>query len=184
MKKMLAMAVAAIMSLTAMADDFYAGGSFSIWRNSTKKLTEVSILPEIGYKLNEDMSLGMTIGYEHDELGEDDDKVIVNMFDIAPYLRYNYFQFGKVALFVDGGFGIGAGSSRFHGEGSDTAVKWNIGFKPGVAFNVNEKFSVVAHFGFLGYEGVNDHAKAAGFDEGFGLKFSGNNMALGFYYNF
>ncbi len=42
----------------------------------------------------------------------------------------------------------------------------------------------MAHFGFLGYEGVNDGAKEAGYKEGFGLRFSGDAMSLGFYYNF
>ena len=60
---------------------------------------------------------------------------------------------------------------------------FGIGFKPGVAVNLNEKLSFVAHVGFLGYE----NEKVKGDDKStnsFGLDLSGNNLSFGVYYNF
>lgn len=184
MKKILVLAVVALMSLSAMAEDLFVGGSLSFWRNDTDKETTISILPEIGYELDSKWTLGTTIGYAHTEKGEDDDKVIGNIFQIAPYARYTYFTAGKVALFVDGGFGIYTGKSRFHGESGDAATAWNIGFRPGVAFHLNEKFTVLAHMGFLGYEGANSHAESIGYKKAFGLRFSGDALSLGIHYHF
>lgn len=184
MKKFLAFAAVVLLAFSAKAEDLYAGGSLSFWRNSTDKQTTISILPEIGIHLDSKWALGTTIGYTHTETGSDDNKYITNAFLIGPYARYTYFTYEKVSLFCDGGFNISTGKGRFHGESGDAMTAWSIGFKPGVAFNVNKKFGVVAHFGFLGYEGVNDGAKEAGYKEGFGLRFSGDAMSLGFYYNF
>lgn len=184
MKKILTLVFMAIVSLSAMAEDLYVGGSLNFWRNSTDEHTTITILPEIGYKLNKTWDLGMQIGYQHDEVGADDDKVIGNFFQIAPYARCTFYQVGIVDLFVDGGFGILTGKTRYHGESSDAATAWNIGFKPGVAVNINSKFSLLAHFGFLGYEGANDGAKSIGKKEGFGLRFSGDALSFGMRYNF
>lgn len=184
MKKILALVVMTIVSLSAMAEDLYVGGSLNFWRNSTDKHTTITILPEIGYKLNKTWDLGMEIGYQHDEVGADDDKVIGNFFQIAPYARCTFYQVGIVDLFVDGGFGILTGKTRYHGESSKAATAWNIGFKPGIAVNVNSKFSLLAHLGFLGYEGANDGAKNVGKKEGFGLRFSGDALSFGLRYNF
>lgn len=106
MKKILALVVMTIISLSAMAEDLYVGGSLNFWRNSTDEHTTITVLPEIGYKLNNKWDLGIQIGYQHDEVGADDNKVIGNFFQIAPYARYTYYTVGIVDLFVDGGFGI------------------------------------------------------------------------------
>ena len=185
MKKIIAMMVMAIISLSAMAEDLYVGGTLNFWRDASAKQTTFSIVPEIGYRLNQKWDLGLSIGYSHEELGEDDDKVISNTFEIAPYARYTYFKVGIVDLFVDGGFGIETGKARYHGESSDAATAWNIGFKPGIAVNVNSKFTILAHFGFLGYEGANDAAEdLLKRHEGFGLRFTGENLNFGLRYNF
>lgn len=184
MKKLLALVVMTIVSLSAMAEDLSIGGTVNFWRNSTEKHTTITILPEIGYTLNPKWDLGLQIGYQHEELGADDDKVIGNLFVIAPYARYTFFKAGIIDLFVDGGFGIQTGKTRYHGDSSDAATAWNIGFKPGVAFNINNKFAIITKLGFLGYEGANDGAKATGKCEGFGLRFSGDALSLGVHYKF
>ena len=63
---------------------------------------------------------------------------------------------------------------------------WNTesGFRPGVALNLSEKFSLVAHVGFLGYQGGNRPAKNNGAPENWGLDLSSNNLMFGFYYHF
>ena len=179
MKKIIAIALFAVMAVPASAQ-LYVGGSVSAWRNGTEKVTTASILPEVGYTLSDQFAIGTVIGWEHShETG-----ISTNIVRFEPYARYTFFKSGIVGLFVDGGFGLGFGKAKFEEGDSDTATVWNIGFKPGVSFQVSDRCSLVAHFGFLGYQGANDAAKAADYADEWGLNLSGNSLKLGFYYTF
>lgn len=168
-------------SLTAGAQ-LYVGGSFGLNRNTTENTTVFNVEPEIGYNFNGQWAFGATIGYAYNYT----DGLKTNVFEIQPYARWNYFSCvdDRLKLFVDGGFGLGFGKSKLKDSSSDTVVLFNIGFKPGVSFALNEHFSLVTHFGFLGYEGGNDAAKDANFPEKFGLDLTGLNLTFGFYYTF
>lgn len=177
MKKILLIAVMAVMTLTAAAQTWYAGGNVGFWRNSTANTTEFSILPEVGYNLNSNWAIGATVGYSH----EYEKGLSINLGVINPYARYTYFNNEKVSLFVDGGIDLGFGASKLGGASSDTAVTYGIGIKPGLSYHISSKFSLVAHLGFIGYQGGNDASHAA--DQG-GIKFDTNDLSFGFYYNF
>ncbi len=179
MKKIFALALFAVMAISASAQ-LYVGGSLKAWRDGTDHVTTAAILPEIGYTYSDQWAFGTVIGWDHThETG-----ITTNLFKIEPYARLTYFKSGIVGLFVDGGFGLGFGKTKFGGESSDTATTWNIGFQPGVSLAVSEHCSFVAHFGFLGYKGANDAAKEGGHPDEWGLNFSGNDLKIGFYYNF
>lgn len=171
MKKFLLMAVVALMSLSASAENLYIGGSFGYdhVKVDDEKSDEFSIAPEIGYNLNSNWAVGAALNYTWK-------KDSYNIFTINPYARYTYFRTENnlLSLFVDGGFGIG----YIKPDEGDSTTTWSIGLKPGLALNVTEKFSFVAHVGFFGYEDF----KEAGKHTGFG--FNGNNLEFGFYYNF
>lgn len=169
----------AIIACVAKAQ-LYVGGELGAWRDGTDAITTVKILPEIGYNLNEKVAVGTTFGWSHIHKSG----VSNNLFVLNPYARYTFFKSGIVGIFCDGTVGFGAGRTSWDGGHSDTAWTWNIGLRPGVSFKCSDAFSVVAHFGFLGYYGANDAAKAAGHADEWGLNFSGNNIALSFYYNF
>lgn len=177
MKKLLLMLVVALTSLCASADNLYAGGSVGFWRNASDNKTDFSILPELGYNINSKVSVGASFGYQHTY----NDGFKLNLGCVNPYLRYKFFQSGKVDVFVDGGVDLGFGASRYDGHSTDTAVTFGIGFKPGIAYNISDKFSLVAHVGMLGYKGGN-HASGADKEGGFML--DGNNLSFGFYVNF
>ncbi len=179
MKKIFALALLAVMAISASAQ-IHVGGTVNAWRNGSEHETTLTIMPEVSYTLSDKLLVGTEIGWNH----RHEHGVNNNLFGIAPYLRYTYLKSGIVSLFVDGGFNVFAGKTSWDGGDSDTATTFGIGFKPGVAFAVSEKVSLVAKFGFLGYEGANDAAKAAGYDEGWGLRFTGNNLQLGFFYTF
>lgn len=190
MKKIYALAIAAIAAIggsAQAADGLYVGGNVGFWHESGNgneaSTNEFSIIPEIGYNLNSKWAVGTTIGIDHKHwCGAEKSNT---MFEFYPYSRYTFYRSSanKVQLFCDGTVGIGVGTTSQYGV-DNTAVTWGIGLKPGVAFNVTEHFSVVAHVGFFGYEGANKHAKAAGYHDQGGLKFDTNNLQLGFYYNF
>lgn len=189
MKKFLAIAVAAIATVfSASADNWYAGGNIGFWHESGegKELStnEFFIQPEVGYNINSQWAVGLGIGY--DLKGFCNAKTTDHFFNFDPYARFSYFRTSNnlVQLFVDGTVGFGAGVRNHDGDSSDTALKWHVGFRPGVAFNVTDRFSIVAHLGFLGYNGANDEAKAMGYRNEGGLKFTTNDLKLGFYFNF
>lgn len=182
MKKIVALLLLAVASLSAYAQDCFVGGSFGFDRDFTENQTAFTIAPEIGYKFDSKWAAAVSLAYNYDYTKG----VKTNVFSINPYVRYTYFATDNnlVNLFVDGGFGVGFGKAKYEDVSGDSMTVWNIGFKPGVAFNLTEKFSIVAHMGFLGYEGCNDAAEAAGVDKKFGLNFDTMNLNLGFYYNF
>ena len=174
MKKFLVMAVMAIMSLGASAQ-WYAGGSLSYTHSKATveedgevydvKGDKFTIAPELGYNLSENWAVGAALNYTWV-------KDAYNQFAINPYARYTYLRTELVSLFVDGGFGIGVFNPK---EGDSTTI-WSIGLKPGISLNFTERFSLVAHMGFLGYQDY-DTRKV------YGLNFD-NNLSFGFYYNF
>lgn len=177
MKKLMLLAVMAIASLTAVAQDWYAGGSVGFWRNATDNLTSFQILPEVGYNISDKVAVGAQFGYDYSY----EDNVNVNLFVIDPYLRYSLFKNDNINVFVDGGVDLGFGWAKANDESTDTAVTYGIGFKPGIAYNISDNLSLVAHVGFLGFQGGNDASQAP--DQG-GFMLDGSNLSFGVYYSF
>lgn len=181
MKKFLLLAVAAVMALGANAqtNKWYAGGQLTFGRTteaaSGVKSTQVTILPELGYNFTDQFAIGGQVGVQYRKSGGEEKTV----FEVNPYARYNYYRYERVRLFVDGCVDLGIGGA--HGS---TAVQYGIGFRPGVALDINDRFSLVAHVGFLGYQGGNHAAKENGAPENWGLNFNSNNLMFGFLYNF
>ncbi|MDH8702185.1 hypothetical protein M2138_001545 [Dysgonomonadaceae bacterium PH5-43] len=165
MKKVFLLMAVALVSLTASAQ-FYAGGSLGFWNDDDADETAFFIAPEVGYNLNEKWSVGLELGYFNE------DAVGVATFAASPYARYTYFNQDRLSLFVDGGFGFS------YKDQDNDETGFNIGLQPGVAVSLTEKFSLVAKFGFLGYNDKYLNAK-----DGFGLNLT-NNISFGFYVNF
>ena len=181
MKKLLVMAVAMVASIAASAQ-IYVGGSFGLSRNTSDDVTTFLIKPEVGYNLSEKWAVGGIVDFNYTKDGD----VKSTVFSIEPYARYTYFSAvdNRLRLFVDGGFGIGFGKAKKDGHSGDTVAAFEIGLKPGVSFALSDNFSLVAHMGFVGYQGGNHAAKLAGIDEKFGIDLSSMNLSFGFYYNF
>ena len=59
-----------------------------------------------------------------------------------------------------------------------TGAGFEIGFKPGISFNLTDNFSLVAHYGFLGYRTKYNGSSVSG------LSLSGNEISLSLYYCF
>lgn len=182
MKKILALAAAAVIALGASAQNWYLGGSIGFEQNKKfgEKTTQIDFMPEIGYNLSETWAIGTTVGVDYTKQGE----AKLTLVNFAPYARYTFLRAGIVSLFCDGGVDLGFGKAKVGDESGDTAVTYGIGFKPGVALTVSEKFGFVAHVGFLGYNGANDAAKDGGYPEKIGFNLNGNALSFGFYYNF
>lgn len=180
MKKLMLTAMVALFAVAANAQDLFLGGTVNFWDNSDAKHTSFGIAPEIGYNLSDAWALGMQVGYSYEKV----DEIKINSIGVAPYARYSYLIAGPVKLFLDGGFDFETAKLK----GGDSYNAWSIGIHPGVSIALNNKFSLVAHIGFLGYQDVDDEIAPAyaelGKEKGWGLKMSGYNLSFGFYYNF
>jgi long-subunit fatty acid transport protein len=184
MKKIM-MTLAAVAVAATMNAQVYLGGGlgFQYHKQGDDKTTIVKVMPEIGYNLDENWAVGIALGYGHTKDTEkyNGQKVSVktDVFEIAPYARYTFAKFDKVNLFVDGGV------DYVHTKVDDLKTNaFAVGLKPGVAVNLNEKLSFVAHVGFLGYQYVKDDVDGADAANSFGFDLDGSNLSFGVYYNF
>lgn len=171
MKKGLLMLVALLATIAVQAQDIYVGGSFNLWRNSTGNTTSFKIAPEIGYNFNETWAVGAELNYSH----EYESKVTANAVSVAPYIRWSYYQNDAVRLFLDGTAAIGFVKIK----DGDTSKAAQIGLRPGIAVKLNDHFSFIAKYGFLGYRrNVNT------WGDSFGLQLTSEDLSIGFHYNF
>lgn len=184
MKKILAFAVMAVMTLSAAAQDWYVGGSLGAWRDGTNHTTNLNIAPELGANISETWAIGAVVGFNYNHAKSNGVKVNSSLVTFDPYARYTYFRADRLSLFMDGGVDLGFGKTKVGDASSDTAVTWGLGLKPGVSYGLTDNFSLVAHFGFFGYKDGNDAAKAGGAHTQWGLDLSGYNLSFGFYYSF
>lgn len=121
--------------------------------------TSYKILPEIGYQFQENLGIGIRLGYAHDEtsfvsnsrmsdlLGGKGSEI--NMFKVNPYVRYTIVKGSVGSLFIDGG------AAYAHGKDKNKDLKADqieVGFRPGVAINVSDKVALTGQFAFLGWQ--------------------------------
>lgn len=179
MKKFFVLTVIILIGLfvvnTAKAQNsgWWLGGKVGYWHDKAdngSKTDHFSIAPEFGYDFNARWSLGASLGYEALNTKLNGDKDNNNVFIIAPYARYKYYNSGILTLFVDGGFGIAAGD----------ADGFQIGVSPGLAVKITDRFSFLTSVGYLGYK--KDHFNNGG--EGFGLSLASSDLKFGFFYSF
>ena len=164
MKKLIftiAVLIAAVSVNAQEVGQKWVGGSIGFESEKQKgqdSQTSYKILPEFGYQFQENLAIGVRLGYAHLEtdfvngledldLGDE-----VNMFTINPFLRYTLCKGDLGALFVDAGVGYAHGKAK---GSDDKADLIEVGFRPGVAVNVTDKVALTGNFGFIGY----DHSK-------------------------
>ena len=61
----------------------------------------------------------------------------------------------------------------------DTTKAGQIGLRPGIAVKLNDHFSFIAKYGFLGYR---KNVNTSG--DSFGLMLTSEDLSIGFHYNF
>jgi len=175
MKKLFLTMIVACMTMAASAQ-VYLGGSVGLTgeKNGTtdKSTTYFTIAPEIGYNLSDSWAIGTKIAYYSKE-------DVSNQFAFAPYVRYTPWKLGQVSIFVDGGATIGFGKDKTIDK---SFTSWNIGVQPGIAVNLTEKLSFVAHFGQFGYGQTKYKDIKADSKYGFGLDLS--SVSFGLFFNF
>ena len=202
MKKIM-MTLAAVCVAATMNAQVYVGGTLGL--GFENKLTDkdgkdatgmiFQIKPELGYNLDEKSSVGIVLGFgvtnntneminQNDTFGKilagghKTDKSAIQ-FTVAPYYRYKFVQFDKVDLFIDAQVGF---VYTKYDEWNNTT--FNIGVRPGVAYNASDKVSFVAKLG-QGLFFESSKSKDSDAKSKFGL--NANTLApleIGMYYNF
>ncbi|ETD19631.1 MULTISPECIES: outer membrane beta-barrel protein [Prevotellaceae] len=180
MKKFFMTLAAAIIAVSASAQ-VYVGGNVGI---SSVKIaggdseTAYKFLPEFGYNIDRDWAVGMVVGWGKGNPVEIEEglKNAAKTFEINPYVRYTALHSKYVNVFFDGSVGY----RSYKNVGSE----YSFGIKPGLSVNLNDRFSFVAHVGFLGYKCYDPKADNTKNSSAWGVDVNGNNVTFGVYYNF
>lgn len=162
MKKVILMVSFLMIAIVVSAQGWYTGGEIGIWRDKGAKSTNFSLVPDVGYSFSDKWSAGAKIGFYHES--EPD----LSELTIDAYIRYTYYHNGMVSLYADGGGGLG----------TIDADGFQVGVSPGMALKLNDHFSILASFGYLGYRD-----KYHG-ENGFGIHAKSSDLKFGFYYSF
>lgn len=170
--------VAVVATACTMSAQVYIGGS--IGYNSTDlgdlgdKVSTFSIAPEVGFGLNENWTLGVSLKYEDTDVND------LSTFGIEPYARYTFKKWNKVSLF---GEGYLAYEHYNYGDEDFKANGFGLGVRPGLAIAITDKFSLVTKLGNLGFSSVKpDYDDAESLTE-FDFNIDGA-VSFGFYYTF
>jgi hypothetical protein len=172
MKKLFFLAIISIATVAGMNAQTYkwwAGGHTTLWVGDAG--TTFNFAPEIGYLLSPKITLAASLGYysfksDNKQITPDIDGIILN-----PYVRYTAFKRGLLLGFVDAGVDVGIGDNK----------GFQVGFKPGIALLLTDRFTAATQFGFIGY---NDGKGIGGRRQGIGFDLSGYCPIIAFFYSF
>lgn len=181
MKKILLLAVVLFASLNASAQ-WYIGGSVgfgSVKPAGGDSEAVFSILPEIGYNLNDKWAVGAIVGYHKGDgisaaINSNSQINLIEEFIINPYARYSAITWDPVTLFFDGSLAFASVIDR--------GTRFGLGVKPGITIALTDHISFVTHLGFVGFDTFSPKG-GGGSSTSFGVDFR-NNCTFGVYYNF
>lgn len=115
--------------------------------------------------------MGAELDYSHNYNGG----LTKNSVIVAPYIRWSYCETGAVRLFLDGTAALGFVKVK----DGDTTKAGQVGLRPGIAVKLNDHFSFIAKYGFLGYRrNINT------LGDSFGLELTSEDLSIGFHYAF
>ena len=160
------MAIATVMGMNAQTYKWWAGGRSTFWAGD--KGVNFIVAPEVGYHLAPKWTIASSLGIQafNNKDGKDIYGVVFN-----PYMRYTAFKQGILLGFIDGGVEFGVGDI--------TGIQ--LGFKPGIALLLTERFTAATQFGFIGF---NDGKDIGGRKQGFGFDLSGYCSTIAFFFSF
>ncbi len=221
MKKILLTLALAAFAFTANAQ-FVIGGNIGFSHDAdyddnytaaygSQANTDITILPKVGYQLNDDMQIGAQLGwnynYTRNYMGAKDSYTSTpqSAIVIAPYFRYNLLKWKKFNVFCEAAINFELGlESKTHTfvngsevtgspvKNGDNYTSFGIGVVPGLNYAFSNSFSMdiyvnlaSIYWNATSYDGHADH------EWGFGANMSEqtlnahlNNFLIGFNYHF
>ena len=169
MKKILLTLAFVIAGFMTAQAQLWLGGSVSA--QFGKEAKTFSIAPDMGYYFADTpFSVACAVAYEGSFLNGEG---YTHDLTVSPYFRYNLCTLEeRFSFFIDLAADIEALSFSF----------FNIGFSPGVSFNISDHWSAEFSYGFLGYQWERDDDNAA--SHSFELDFKTAAAEFGIYYSF
>jgi len=220
MKKKLFALVALLASVTMGANaQVYVGGSLGFTSSkmsnggADQDGSSYKIIPEIGFQLDDCVSIGLQIGYAHGyaafgSLSVTDVKAMMNTmvstyadineesmklnsFTFAPYVRYNMLELGdRAKVFIEGSVGYtnvktdNVPSVGSSGGGSEATLDvLEIAVRPGVELSLGSGLSAIAKLGSVGFMQAKEKESDQKLTR-FGLDCDSYNILLGFNFRF
>jgi len=136
-----------MLSVMAVAQDskMWVGGSviFTNVNDDGGKETGFTIMPEFGYAINQNFTVGGALGYSTEIINIDGDKDTDNVLSIVPFARYSVINLDKISIFAQGELPLRFYSGKnFDGSSKDSQNSIEIALRPGLIYSFNE------HWGF------------------------------------
>lgn len=221
MKKILLTLALAAFAFTANAQ-FVIGGNIGFSHDAdyddnytaayrSQANTDITILPKVGYQLNDDMQIGAQLGwnynYTRNYMGAKDSYTSTprNSIMINPYFRYNLLKWKKFNVFCEAAISFELGlESKTHtfvngsevagspAKNGDNYTSFGIGVVPGLNYAFSNSFSMdiyvnlaSIYWNATSYDGHADHMWGFGADMSEQtLNAHLNNFLIGFNYHF
>ena len=157
------------------------GGTTTTTTTSSPKTLDLTIMPKIGYMINDDMQVGLKFGYNMNKttnydvfVADDFETLTISTISIVPFFRYNITEMGNFKLFCEAAIPIGISPAiKDHydnGSGTTTdtegasGMSFGITVVPGLNYSLNEhiSFDVYVNAIGLGFIHSTTHAEASG----------------------
>ena len=181
MKMLIAIAMFLVACIGANAQ-IYVGGSLGFESSKASddadNLISWSVIPEIGYALNDVIAFGFQVGYSSQELSKSKKS---NSLMFAPYTRFTFAKSGLARFFIDGGITI---TSMEYKDDFYDKIKGNqlgFGIRPGICIAASEKINLIAKLGYLGYS---SYSEDLGGGSSFGFSMDNTDISFGVFYKF
>ena len=194
MKKILLTALLGLAVSVSMSAQIFVGGQLGInaTSNTDKNInpvvtacdTTVSVLPNVGYILNDKMLVGARVGLNFGSTGANNSTFGLGL---QPYLRYKVLNIGKFSLAAEANVGIETRSTtnKIGGVGVNKVSDFNfsLGAVPVLLFQFNEHIAFEANINVLNFNLGFGSSKETNTPEGgspFTIKDESNfNLGLG-----
>lgn len=145
-----------------------------------------SIMPKIGYLVQDNLELGLGLGYAGStDTDSFDVKSTIGEFAVAPYLR-KFYGNSDVKFFSQVAVPMGWGKAKHDGTEIGTTERYGVALSPGIAYSPKSNFAVELSIKGLYYEyaSVTPDAGAKVASNTFGLNANSFMPSIGFNFYF
>lgn len=172
----------------AKGDVFLSGTvGFSSESTGDAKTTGFNIAPSAGYFVNENIAVGLSLGYNSLKNEVPSNPVTseskYTSFGVGAFGRYYFTPGNSFSLFGQLGVGYESGKLEQNSDESKTD-SFNIGVAPGINYFVSEHFALEATFGILGYSTSKPDFDGADSTNSFDFGLNLDNINFGIVYKF
>ncbi|MDR0694537.1 MAG: porin family protein [Prevotellaceae bacterium] len=170
----------------------YVGGSLGFGTETEKPevgdkttTTSFSFAPEVGYSLNSNFELGISLAIVNlkTDFGSSESKS--NAWSIAPYARLSVIEFGNFSVWGQANLFVGGGK-----QNSQKATSFGLNIQPVLKYNLSDHFSLLANLNFLNFGFSQTKIKDVSTTTSFGLGVDSydvvtlGDISVGFVYKF